>query len=288
MAGEGGIIKTPKRPPIWKNIGPRLMSALLFAAVCIPPIYFGGYVWAIFTALLGVRLAFEWVRMSDTSAKWLGYAIPMVGVLVAIGYAAQSLTSLWAIALIVTVVLAGLERARRSPHVKPALFSALGAMYIILPTVLMVTLRGSDIGFTSGGFKILMFIILTVIGADVGAYLGGSVIKGPKIAPKISPNKTWSGFLSGLLLGSLIAVGCGLVLGISWSSALWLAVPVVVFSVIGDFLESALKRHFGVKDTGTLLPGHGGLLDRLDGLMMAVVASAAVLASAPAIWVNFA
>jgi phosphatidate cytidylyltransferase len=287
MEGEGGTVGKFKKPPVWKNIGPRLLSALLFAAICIPPIYFGGYIWAIFAAILGLRISFEWVRMSDPSANWIAYAVPMAGVLIAIGYAAQSLTSLWTIALLVTILFAGLERARRSSEIKPILFSALGALYIILPTVLMVALRGDDVGFTSGGFKILMFIILTVIGADVGAYLGGSAIKGPKIAPKISPNKTWSGFLSGLLLGSVIAVGCGFVFGISWSSVLWLAVPIVVFSVIGDFLESALKRHFNVKDTGTLLPGHGGLLDRLDGLMMAVVASAAVLASAPAIWSNF-
>ena len=268
----------PKKA-IWKNIGPRAISAVLFAIVCIPPIYFGHYVWALFVLLLGLRLMLEWVRMSDPDGHLLAMAIPMIGLTIAIGYVAGGYNGLSLLTLGVTAIAAGLERIRRGG----VLWSGLGSLYIAVPTVLMIALRGDVAGF-SDGLQVMLFIILVVVGADVGAYLGGSLIKGPKIAPKISPNKTWSGFFSGLVLGGLIGAVFGVLLGLSLEFSLLLAIPIVVFSVVGDFIESALKRHFNVKDTGNLMPGHGGLLDRVDGLMLAVVASALILWAVPSLW----
>jgi len=265
--------------PIWKNIGQRAASAVLFALVCVPPIFLGGYVWAIFVLILGLRLLLEWVRMSDPEHDWAAMVIPMVGLTLAIGYAAQGQIRIAFLIAGLTAILAALERARRGG----VMWSGLGALYIIVPTILMIFLRGNSVGY-SDGLQLMLFIILVVVGADVGAYLGGSAMKGPKIAPKLSPNKTWSGFVSGVVLGGVLGVIIGKLFGLNLGFSLMLALPIIVFSVIGDFLESGLKRHFNVKDTGKLIPGHGGLLDRVDGLILAVVASALVLWAVPTLW----
>lgn len=267
------------KAPIWKNIGPRATSALLFALICVPPIFLGGYVWAIFVLILGLRLVLEWVRMSDPNYNWVAMIIPMTGLTLAIGYAAQGQSGLAVLIAGVTALIAGAERIRRGG----AIWSGLGALYVAIPTLLMVTLRGNSVGY-SEGLEVMLFIILVVIGADVGAYLGGSAMKGPKIAPKLSPNKTWSGFLSGIVLGCILGVLIGKAFDLTLVFSLLLSIPIIIFSVLGDFLESGLKRHFKVKDTGKLIPGHGGLLDRVDGLMLAIVASALVLWAVPTLW----
>lgn len=267
------------KKPIWKNLGPRAISALVFAGICIPPLYFGGFIWAFLTGILGLRLVYEWVRMSDPAGDWRALAIPMAGLIAAISYIAMGQILFAIAAILATSVLAACERYRRGG----AKWSGLGALYILTPTVLMVLIRGNDAGFSSG-FQALLFIILIVVAADTGAYFGGSMFKGAKMAPKLSPNKTWSGFFSGLLFGIFVGVCASKYLDVSPQFAVMLAAPVVVFSVVGDFLESGLKRKLNVKDTGTLMPGHGGLLDRLDGLMLAVVASALVLWLVPSLW----
>ena len=273
------IKPTPEKKPIWKNLGPRALSAVAFAAISIPPLWIGGYVWAVFVLVLGLRLVLEWVRMSDSDGGLIAMAIPMAGLTIAIGYLAGGHTALTFIVLAATVLIAGLERLRRGG----VLWAALGTLYVLVPTLLMIAIRGDVAGF-SDGLKVLLFIILVVIGADVGAYLGGSVFKGPKIAPSISPNKTWSGFISGVILGSIIGFITGHFMGLAPSFTLLLALPIIVFSVVGDFLESGIKRHFNVKDTGNLMPGHGGLLDRLDGLMLAIIASSGLVYLVPSLW----
>ncbi len=126
----------------------------------------------------------------------------------------------------------------------------------------------------------VMFIVLVVWASDIAAYLAGRLIGGPRLAPMISPGKTWSGAVGGLGGAALV----GIVAAISVAEAGFLHAALVamglgIASQIGDLLESALKRHFGVKDSGRLIPGHGGLLDRLDGLLVAApVAAILVLA----------
>lgn len=270
------------KPPIWKNVGPRVVSALLLAAICVPPLYLGGYVWAIFVLILGLRLVYEWVRMSDKNGKVMAMAIPMTGLIAAITYIIQGYDLFAFIALIVASLAAGLERMRRGG----ALWSAFGALYVSIPTVLMVVIRGTEAGFSSG-LRVMLFIIIVVVAADVGAYFGGSAMKGPKMAPKLSPNKTWSGFMSGMVLGCAFGFLVGHFLGLPVALTLMLSIAIGVFSVIGDFVESGFKRRFKVKDTGNIIPGHGGLLDRVDGLMLAVFVSALFMWAAPSFWTLF-
>lgn len=107
---------------------------------------------------------------------------------------------------------------------------------------------------------------------------------GPKLAPKLSPNKTWSGFFSGQLLAILLGSLIGQFVGIGWLAGALLALPIAIFSVLGDLFESGIKRMLNVKDTGGLMPGHGGLLDRLDSLMAAIIGFEVILLLFPSVW----
>lgn len=259
-------------PPRWKGLKSRLATALIVAFICVTPFYFGGYAWALLVAIFASRLMYEWIRMTDPDATKLAYGISIAGLLVALAYAAQGLVLGAMTALVLATVAAVLERFRR----KDAFWTAIGLPYVIVPSVIIVLLRGNEIGFATQGFSQLIFVIMVVIAADVGAYFGGSSMGGPKLAPKLSPKKTWSGAISGLLFACLVSVVAGFFIGLSPLLAVALAVPIVILSVLGDLAESMVKRRLGVKDTGALLPGHGGLLDRLDSLMVAVVGAAII------------
>lgn len=231
-------------------------------------------------ALLGIRLSYEFVRMSDPRATGLAFIIPAVSVVAAlillvIGY------GIWAIELvIISAMIAGLERARRSG----VIWSVFGLLYIVFPVLATQFVRSDAAGFATPAFQRFLFVVLVVVAADVGAYLGGSKLRGPKMAPKLSPNKTWSGFFSGLILASIVGM---ISMAVFDKAVIWgliLAAPISVISVVGDFFESGLKRRLNVKDTGQILPGHGGLLDRLDALMAAMGVFALVLLLDPKLW----
>jgi len=269
-----------EKKPLFKNVGVRAATALLFAAICILPLYFGGWPWAVLVSLLGGRMMWEWVRMSDPVPTRLAYIIPIIGVVIACFYMAQKNLVFALITAVIAAILAVLERSRRGG----LLWSGLGYLYIVIPSMAIVGIRGIENGFATEGFTKLIYVILIVVAADVGAYFGGSYFKGPKLSPKLSPNKTWSGFFSGLTFGALIGGLVGHIIGLGFSLGFGLAIPIVILSVLGDLLESGLKRRLNVKDAGDLLPGHGGLLDRLDSLMMAIVGVVAILAVAPDLW----
>lgn len=269
-----------EKKPLFKNVGVRAATALLFAAICIPPLYFGGWPWAVLVALLGGRMMWEWVRMSDPVPTRLAYIIPIIGVVIACFYMTQQNLSYALITATVAAALAAIERARRGG----LLWSGLGYLYIVIPSMAIVGMRGIEDGFAAEGFVKLIYVISIVVAADVGAYFGGSYFKGPKLSPKLSPNKTWSGFFSGLVSGALMGGLVGHLIGVGFPLGFGLAVPIVILSVLGDLLESGLKRKLNVKDAGDLLPGHGGLLDRLDSLMMAIVGVVVILAVVPNLW----
>ncbi len=253
--------------PRWSGLGGRLVTAIVVVLVCLAPFYFGGYAWAALVALFAARMMYEWIRMTDLEATVIAFSLAMVGLLISLLYAAQGLL-FWAFgAMIATTLFAIAERLRRGDP----FWTGIGLPYVIVPAVVIILLRGSEVGFDTRGFTQLVFVILVVIGADVGAYFGGSIFRGPKLAPTLSPNKTWSGVVSGLVAGCAMAAIAGLFMGLPVRLSAMLAIPLVILSVIGDLAESMVKRRIGVKDTGDILPGHGGLLDRLDSLMTAVV-----------------
>ena len=128
------------------------------------------------------------------------------------------------------------------------------------------------------GFETALWVLLVVIGADIGGYFAGRIFGGPKLWPRVSPNKTWSGAIGGIVLASLL--GAAVSAGIEGSNLALVSAfsaLVAVTAQAGDLAESAVKRHFRVKDSGVLMPGHGGALDRFDGLITAALAVAAVV-----------
>ncbi len=140
-----------------------------------------------------------------------------------------------------------------------------GLGYVALPCASLVWLRGLD-----GGFGIVLSLFLAIWATDIGAYFAGRLIGGPKLSPQISPNKTWAG-----LCGGMIAAAITLAIATSFFSfpkspanALLIGVLLALFGQIGDLFESWLKRRAGVKDSSNLIPGHGGLLDRVDGIIL--------------------
>lgn len=146
-----------------------------------------------------------------------------------------------------------------------------GIAYIVLFVQSMIYLRS-----TENGFWLIIFIFSVVWATDIGAYFTGRKFGGPKIAKKISPNKTWSGLFGGMILASIVTLIFSLFLGIQSIQIVLFASLLAVIAQIGDFFESWLKRCFNVKDSGNIIPGHGGLLDRLDGLVTVTIIIATI------------
>ena len=147
--------------------------------------------------------------------------------------------------------------------------AAYGVLYIGWPAIVIMWLHQSN-----RGVEWVIFAFLIARAADSAAYAAGKLFGGPKLWPRYSPNKTWAGFAGGLIAGMLTAGALSDITGLFKhdTSASVVGLLVALATMAGDLWESALKRRFGVKDAGTLIPGHGGLLDRVDGLMFAIVA----------------
>lgn len=152
-----------------------------------------------------------------------------------------------------------------------------GFFYCLLPAVALLWIRErAEYEGIGQGFDLLIWVFLVVWSTDIGAFFAGRGIGGPKLAPSISPNKTIAGLIGGVISAAVLAGAWVYYVGLP-APLLWIAVPFAVAAQLGDLFESGLKRRAGVKDSGTWLPGHGGLLDRLDGLVPVAVLTAALM-----------
>ena len=152
-----------------------------------------------------------------------------------------------------------------------------GFVYCLLPAISLLWIRErAEYEGIGSSFDLLIWVFLVVWSTDIGAYFAGRAIGGPKLAPSISPNKTVAGLLGGVAAATVIA-GLWVYAARLPATLLWIAALFAVAAQLGDLFESGLKRRAGVKDSGTWLPGHGGLLDRLDGLVPVAVLTAALM-----------
>lgn len=152
-----------------------------------------------------------------------------------------------------------------------------GFFYCLLPAVALLWIRErAEYQGIGTGFDLLIWVFLVVWSTDIGAFFAGRSIGGPKLAPSISPNKTIAGLIGGVVTAALMA-GAWVYYVRLPVPLLWLSVPFAVAAQLGDLYESGLKRRAGVKDSGSWLPGHGGLLDRLDGLVPVAILTAALM-----------
>ena len=252
-------------------MGLRTLSALVLAPTAIAIAWFGWPWLPIVTAMAGVVMAWEWARLCRAGRIGASGVVLIGAVVGAVAAAAAG-----GVALAIAVGLAGAAivfgMARRESG-GAAQWLALGALWVALPCVLLLWLAPMD----GTGRVTVLWIFAVVWSTDIGAYAIGRQLGGPRLAPRWSPGKTWAGLIGG--------AGCAALAG--WGTARALGIPAVLPLVLvsaglaiveqfGDLAESLAKRRFGVKDSSGLIPGHGGLLDRLDGLL-AVVPAVAVL-----------
>lgn len=241
----------------------RVVSATILVPLVLGVVYAGAPAFHILLALVTLLMAREWDALcggvDNRSAAVLALVVIAVVAVAAFGDYPLALVAV----LAGTVLSYG--AARWNGHIHP-LWSAAGALYIGIPAVALVWLHGEpDLG------RATLFWLLGVVWAmDTGGFLVGGAVGGPRLAPVISPNKTWAGLLGGLFFASFGALVVGLWLELR---ELWLFIAIsaalALVAQAGDLVESKVKRHFGVKDSGSLIPGHGGMFDRLDGLLAA-------------------
>lgn len=242
----------------------RIVFGLLLAAFAFFQTWLGGLSFQVVIAVVAVILFFEYKKIC-------GVAIPLRVAFVALAFILLIMAAWIGLAYDTAIVLAGfafLTIWAWEAVIKRTGWGAIGLAYTLLPFFALVHLRGAS----EAGFHTILLLFACVWGADTLAYFTGKTFGGPKLAPKISPGKTWSGFAGGLIGGVAIAWGVMKTVGYSPKPSFFVVVALLVLSSqVGDLAESALKRRFNVKDSGTIIPGHGGVLDRIDGLVFASV-----------------
>jgi len=256
----------PGRKPR-SNLQMRVLSAIVLAVIVFCATWLGGIAFRIFAVAMGLAIFHEWLGMTlrrdDVVLRRTGWILMLaVAVVVLIGVPASPAGWMFGSAMVAVLLggAAGLA-ARRGVSLGG------GIAYASLPMASLALLRGADLP----GMIAIAFLLATVWATDICAYFAGRRIGGPKLAPRISPNKTWSGAIGGAV--AAVAAGAGIFLLLGHPAPAWAAlVLALVLSVVaqaGDLLESGVKRHFGVKDSGGMIPGHGGVMDRFDGLVTA-------------------
>ena len=283
------------------NLQKRLISAAVLLPVVIVAIHLGHPWFTLLIALFACAAAWEWTSVA-ANVRPEGATTPVP----------QAPQGVWlvravlsAITVALFVLLIGLGPAMHSSVLALAFgwgWLALGAVWlsatllsrqfqrtcINLPGILYIAVAAATLVVVRNdaewGLASLLWIIALVVAADTGGYIAGRSIGGPKLAPRISPNKTWAGLAGAVLGAAIIGLLTGFIVNHTnvWVLAL-LSAALGVVEQAGDLVESALKRHFGVKDASHIIPGHGGVLDRVDGLL-AVALAVLFIGGSPLAW----
>lgn len=259
----------------------RVLSALVLAPVVLGIVWFGSWPFAILIALASIAMSFELTNLMPG----LSPTQRMLLASTAFGVVAFSALGGPFVALIIALVcltfgmmIAGFTG---SSAIIPSL--AFAYPYIVLPAVSLVWLRMDP----ELGRLVIFWLLFTVWATDTFAYFAGRGFGGPKLVPSLSPNKTWAGLIGGMVGAAIVGVVTAIWFDLGSPVLLGLvSASLAVVAQGGDILESALKRRAGVKDSGKLIPGHGGILDRVDGLVTAAIAAGVIailhLSSSPA------
>lgn len=242
----------------------RIISAIVLAIIVLSITWIGGQTFTLLWAVIAFLILWEFNRICAQSlgtTKKLALYLALFLIVTSWLIGDRSIAmAMFASSFIVFIIW--------EMFTNKTAWSALGLSYAALPFFAMSDLR-SD---TQSGFIIILLLYFCVWGADVFAYFTGRAIGGPKLAPKISPNKTWSGFLGSLIGALILSYIIDVAAGFEPIAAFFLIMLLVaVVSQLGDLAESFLKRKFQIKDSSNFIPGHGGVLDRVDGLVVAAV-----------------
>jgi phosphatidate cytidylyltransferase len=271
------------RRPLLTSLQKRLISAAVLLPAATLALWFGGQIWIAFVSIFGLTMIWEWHAICDSrrhaQIPWPHgrLVLPTIVAMATGGLAfcqmllpMLQLPPAWFSLLVGVVLTVGSAWPGRG---LASLWFGFGLVYVIPSCLAAMAIRAQP----GDGLSTEFWIIALVVSADTGAYAAGRAIGGPKLAPRISPNKTWAG-LAGAVLSAAAA---------GWATATMCALPsawgltlisgaLAVVEQAGDLFESFLKRHFGVKDSGRIIPGHGGVLDRVDGLLAVILAVAAI------------
>lgn len=246
----------------------RVIWGALLAVVAVAFDYMGHVPFAILVGFIAVLMSWEWgrlVRSIDIDAAHVLHAasVAVAVLLAALGYPALGLATLVAGAVTILPLRFG----------ESALLSSLGVLYVGIPAIALLWLRWDE----PYGFLAILLVFIVVWSTDTAAYATGRTVGGPKLWQAISPNKTWSGLIGGIVAaGVAAAVFAQFVDGASAVRLGLVGMALGAVSQAGDLAESALKRRFGAKDASHLIPGHGGVMDRMDGLVAAATLAALV------------
>lgn len=257
----------PPKPTLWLRV---LASAVLIPLM-LASAYLGGWVLAAWVAAAGLAMSVEWVAIVHKERFGWRFGLHALAIISSLALAALERPNLGWTAILICALIGAVVAQRREER---AIWMILGIMYIATPCLAFVWIRE----VLPLGFESVIWLLAVVWTTDSVAYAVGSYAGGPKLAPAVSPKKTWAGAIAGLACAAIVSVLFALAAG-SHSVALVAAAGVVlsVLTQMGDLAESALKRTFGVKDMSDLIPGHGGALDRLDGLLFATLGLAGAI-----------
>ncbi|MDB5638494.1 MAG: phosphatidate cytidylyltransferase [Bradyrhizobium sp.] len=247
-----------------RNLVMRVIVALVLAPLSIAIAYAGGWLWTVLVTLAAIGLYVEWLTIIGAAGERRVVAsgvaaLAIAGLCLATGQIDASLVTL-------ALGLAGVAMLSSAQPI----WTGGGFFYAAAAQVASVLVRLDQVY----GFVALILILLVVWATDIGGYFAGRGIGGPKLWPRVSPRKTWAGAIGGFVASLLVASGFAALGQGKTVPLLLLGAALSIVSQLGDLFESAVKRRFGVKDSSHIIPGHGGLLDRLDGFVAAVVMAA--------------
>lgn len=263
------------------DLGIRAVAGVVMAALAALVIMLGGWYFAAVMMIMLILAAREWatLTMTDSRQRYAVLGVVLLPLLVmalvqlAVLVAPNAGLTLISGAVGAILLLLSAFLIRRVGDWPQRLWAIVGIVYLGVPAVAFLALRELD-----RGMELVFWLVLVVVATDVMAYLTGRTVGGPKLAPKISPGKTWSGLCGGVLGAVLVGAAAGGLADWGWLQGGFFAAILALAAQSGDLFESSIKRRAGVKDSGHLIPGHGGLLDRLDGYLFAAPALAMLVA----------
>jgi phosphatidate cytidylyltransferase len=257
-------------PPKWRDLSIRIASAAVLIPIILALTWADSLWYGLLVAAMAVFMGVEWTKLvHDSRPLQLALHVGAAIVAALLPYFAGSLATIWCLSLIWAASIVHRQVSDR----QHSFWSLIGIPYIALSALAVILLRND----ATHGLIAVYWLLFVVWGADTLAYFAGRTIGGPKLLPSISPRKTWAGLVGAIVGGSLCSLVFALVVGLE--SLWWLLAVGALMAIVeqaGDFFESALKRKVGVKDSGALIPGHGGMLDRVDGLVAAGMVAALI------------
>ena len=246
----------------------RALSAGVLMPIALGAAYLGGWPFAVLVGAVAVLMAREWARLCGLNGFGAVAVVHVLAVVAAVILSALAeITAALALVAAGVMVVAALSASSR----EHAAWPMIGIVYVALPAIACIYLRG-DSDF---GRAIIVWLFIVIWATDAGAYFVGRALGGPRLAPSISPGKTWAGLIGGIAAAAIAGAVAVMVMGLMPVLFLTLAsAGIAVLAQLGDLIESWVKRRFNAKSSGRLIPGHGGMLDRVDGFVLAAPAVA--------------